>query len=193
MAEALEGRGASAGGRGLAAPAQCALLREAEATRRRKDGRLPGCGRGNRRLGDGKRGGREFWARVGVGSQGVWPRPDVGGGLPYRPALRGDPARPAPGGVTLPAGWGENEAPRAAVRALGVLRPGRERPRRAPVSPSRLRPRPAPGWPRPSPGRRGARGDVTRPLYPGMRTSTLEEAPRVPGWGTTEAARASVS
>ena len=176
-------------GRSLSAPARCALLREAEATCRRKDGRLPGCRGGNRRVSNRKGGGREPRARVGGGSQGrVWapgPRLDVGSGSPRcrltAPApcraLRGDPrpgllwaSSPCPGGGArqgLPAR--RREPRRSSGRGPQPwdfsLRPGTPR-RASPVS----------GHPRVSPGR------VPRPPHvpgqPGARRAPGPAPPR---------------
>ncbi|KAJ8797183.1 hypothetical protein J1605_017411 [Eschrichtius robustus] len=147
----------------MSAPAQCALLREAEARRRRKDGRLSGYRGGNRWVGDGTGGGREFRVRVGGGNQGLvrapGPRLDVGSGRPRRRltapapcrALRGDPppgrlrvSSPCPGrGSWGGAGRGGGSA--APGRLPPAAPPGAYPPRRSP--PRRSRPA-APPTPR---------------------------------------------
>lgn len=166
-----------------------ARYRRAEATRRREDGRLPGCGGGNRRVGDWKAEGRERPAQVGGNSQGrVWasrPRLDVGGGslrgrltVPApSTALRGDP-RPgllrasAPGpGAGLGAGQGHlarRRAPRRSsgrgAAALGFLPGAGPLPSLAP--PARPVSRASRCWPRPWPRRFASlvpRGPATPP------------------------------
>lgn len=190
-------------GRSLNAPARCALLREAEATRRRKDGRLPGSRGGNRRVGSRKGGGRESLARVGGGSQGrvwaPWSPPDVGGGSPRGrltvpapcPAGRGDP-RPAWSGRRRPArgaGLGEGQGLPARRRAprrssgrgaavLGLI-PGAGQ-LACPV------PRPSPAAPRVRPVPRLCR---CRPrLWPCRALSLVPRRPATPPTRSTAAA-----
>lgn len=145
------GAGREHEGRALVAPAQCALLREAEATRGRKDGRLPVCGRGNCRDGDGKGGGREPRAWAGVRRRrrvrALGSRLDVGGSPLLRkltaPApcrtLRGDPGPACSGRRHLARGAGRERGSRAAASALGFLRRGPKHPRGA-LDPAPRRP-----------------------------------------------------